>query len=109
MNSHQLHYFPLSHSIRLDVPLGSQKSRLTSEQLNREQLNPAFDWIAQGLSVASPSIFHQSNDFSAMVGCKEAVLRNTRRVRVTRGGGFWRIDAGCSEAFELAEFSPVPG
>ena len=44
-----------------------------------------------------------------MVGCKEAVLRNTRRVRVTRGGGFWRIDAGCSEAFELAEFSPVPG
>ena len=26
--------------------------QLTSEQLNREQLNPAFDWIAQGLSVA---------------------------------------------------------
>lgn len=43
-----------------------------------------------------------------MVGCKEAVLRNTRRVRVTRGSGFWRIDAGCNEAFELVEFSPVP-
>jgi LysR family nitrogen assimilation transcriptional regulator len=28
---------------------------------------------------------------------------------VTRGSGFWRIDAGCSEAFELVEFSPVPG
>jgi hypothetical protein len=23
--------------------------------------------------------------------------------------GFCRIDAGCSEAFELVEFSPVPG